>query len=440
MIRLADIKNSTRRILDYVLRLALRKGDPTETNYSTKASQPAEASESVATPIPASNDKTLGERPDHYYGQTDKGHWLHLQDILERISTCAAMVRELKRVNPDMYDFYRQFGAHVLPADTMFDFYGLSENFMQKWPSSGMMLQPSAVDHNGEKYLPHLLFFHKVNLKSVCKTEKVTLQPTTKCIYRISQVIKSPDIKYPLGGSFFVSVSNDGHAELLKQRVGKTPDFRRSRSSIQSATPGWDYPQELWLMYTVYCQNALEREEEPDTIEQWATELFCVAANAFSRATETAQVRIKASGTVVNVGVPLSRCPHFFRNRNIEAASDGRRKRIFHFVRGHERKLANGQTRTVRGHYRGERKFEWNGHPVTITVPDKHVTPDQWDVEMHEFKRPPKGGDWLTANEIGARVSDNFENLVRVQNGSKPRSAQPKSSKTEPARKAQENA
>jgi hypothetical protein len=408
MSRLTDMRNATRRVLAYVLRLTRR-------NYGL-----AEGSEPSATPeFEAKAEKSLGERPAHYYGQIDKGHWLHLEDILEQINTCAAMVRELKRVNPSVHNWYRQFGAHVVPHDTMFAVDGLSDRFMQNWPSNGMILQPSTVDDNGEEFLPHLMFFDKVNRTSVCKAEKVTLQPTTKRIYRVSQVIKSPDISYPFGCSFFVGVSDAGEVELLKQRVGMMPSFRRS----QSGTPGWDYPQELWFMYGSYCRNALEKGKTPDSIQKWTSTLFCVAANAFSRATETAQVRIKASGTVVNVGIPLSRCPYFFRDRNIEAASDGRRKRIFHFVRGHERKLADGRTQTVRGHYRGARKFEWNGHPVTITVPDKHVTPDQWNVEMHEFKRAPKSGDWLTADEAGTRVANAFEDGVSTQAESKSRAA-----------------
>jgi len=408
MSRLTDMKNATRRILAYVLRLTQRQSNPTETGEPVTISAP-----NVDT------GNAFGERPAHYYGQVDKGHWIHLEDILKQVDTCAAMVRELKRVNPSVHSWYRQFGAHIVPHGTMFAVDGLSEKFMQNWPSNGMVLQPSVVDDNGEEYLPHLMFFDKVSRTSVCKTEKVTLQPTTKRIYRVSQVIKSPDISYPFGCSFFVGVSDTGEVELLKQRVGMMPKFRRS----QSGTPGWDYPQALWFMYSSYCRNTLEKGKTPDSIQQWTSTLFCVAANAFARATETAQVRIKSSGTVVNVGIPLSRCPYFFRDRNIEAASDGRRKRIFHFVRGHERKLADGRKQNVRGHYRGARRFEWNGHPVTITVPDKHVTPDQWNVEMHEFKRAPKGADWLTADDAGARVADCFENGVSTQTDSNSRAA-----------------
>jgi hypothetical protein len=51
---------------------------------------------------------------------------------------------------------------------------------------------------------------------------------------------------------------------------------------------------------------------------------------------------------------------------------NGRRKRIFHIVRTHKRTLSDGSERFVKSHFRGMRKFKWNGYDVVVSVPGKH--------------------------------------------------------------------
>lgn len=394
-----NLRLIAQRAMAYIakfLRFDRGRGLSNKTHEDTSYREPRSGPESK---------KALGERPSHYYGEEEKGHWFHLEDLLAQIETCAEMIKVLKRVNPSFHHWYRQFGAHVVPHNTMFAVGGLQQRFVKTWPANGMIFMPPTTDDNGGNMLPHILFFDKVNAKSICKTERILLQPTDKRVYRVSHVLKSPDLKHPFGCAFCVGVSDDGQITLLKHKTGMMARFR----SGGSRTPGWDYPQELWQMYEMYCEREYAKDRTPDSIETWATTAFAIAANAFSRATEAAQVRVKTGNTTVNVGVPLSRCPSFFKDRSIQAASDGRRKRIFHFVRGHERKLSDGRMRTVKGHYRGARRFEWNGYPVTITVPDRQVTPDQWNVEMHEFNKPPQTGDWVCGEQVALHVSEMLE-------------------------------
>jgi hypothetical protein len=62
-----------------------------------------------------------------------------------------------------------------------------------------------------------------------------------------------------------------------------------------------------------------------------------------------------------------------FADRNVEAlASDGRRKRIIHFVGEHTR-VRDGKSSVVRAHIRGLRDFEWQGHHVFVTSPAHHA-------------------------------------------------------------------
>jgi hypothetical protein len=56
----------------------------------------------------------------------------------------------------------------------------------------------------------------------------------------------------------------------------------------------------------------------------------------------------------------------FFRQRDSDRATDGKRKRILHYVEGHARRTAHG-VQNVRPHYRGDRHFQWHGYNVRVS-------------------------------------------------------------------------
>ena len=63
---------------------------------------------------------------------------------------------------------------------------------------------------------------------------------------------------------------------------------------------------------------------------------------------------------------------YFFKDRDkIVTTPTGQRKRIFHLVRGHYRKV-KGKKRWIREHKRGQRHFFWNGYECHIFAPGWH--------------------------------------------------------------------
>lgn len=63
-----------------------------------------------------------------------------------------------------------------------------------------------------------------------------------------------------------------------------------------------------------------------------------------------------------------------FKDREATAlASDGKRKRIIHFVREHTQARANGKVVTIPAHIRGLREFDWSGYQCFVTAPEHHV-------------------------------------------------------------------
>jgi hypothetical protein len=82
-------------------------------------------------------------------------------------------------------------------------------------------------------------------------------------------------------------------------------------------------------------------------------------------------IRAKKEGCIAAFGIDVKRGKYFFADREVELATDGRKKRIFHSVIAHDRHIGQNRTTRVRDHYRGLRDFNWNGYGIHIVWP-KH--------------------------------------------------------------------
>jgi hypothetical protein len=111
-------------------------------------------------------------------------------------------------------------------------------------------------------------------------------------------------------------------------------------------------------------------------------------------------------------GINLLRTPYFFKDREVTIGPTGSKRRIFHIVRTHARTRGDTTSR-VRSHFRGERKFRWNGYDIQINVPGTHHRlPIEFDVgavdefDKHALEHPEQYRD-------GAAVDDAWVEHVR---------------------------
>ena len=72
--------------------------------------------------------------------------------------------------------------------------------------------------------------------------------------------------------------------------------------------------------------------------------------------------------------IPDNDAPRFFSRRDLRA-KDGfsRRRPVYHAVKAHYRKKKSAGFSIVKTHYRGLRRFKWDGYNVSINIPGKHV-------------------------------------------------------------------
>lgn len=108
------------------------------------------------------------------------------------------------------------------------------------------------------------------------------------------------------------------------------------------------------------------------TIEKYADFLFRIIAGAIENSQGGFQVRVRDQRIAAIFNIDMLRTPYFFKGRDKTINENGNSKRIFHIVGAHARRLAGGRTKYIKTHFRGERRFTWNGYRVTVSVPGLH--------------------------------------------------------------------
>lgn len=109
--------------------------------------------------------------------------------------------------------------------------------------------------------------------------------------------------------------------------------FKRPPSDIRDDT--LQFIMNVWVQRDFYWQVVAESDKQKAT--------FCIEQN---------------------------RAKEYFKDRYID--DDGKRKRIFHWVKSHYRHTKTAGIVPVKTHFRGNRKFTWGKYSITIRVPGMH--------------------------------------------------------------------
>jgi hypothetical protein len=308
----------------------------------------------------------------------EEGAFFYLRDVLDRLDQCQSLLRKLKTVAPDAYDYHRRVGAKILPTGSGIYTDKIWPEFLEARPANGMSLffQPK-----NSKFVPMLFFFEK-------REDPVYVQRSRFDIYECSVVffLKAK----AMGVCFHIALDGDGNGSLMRERGQIRQQLPKRRELIRT---GWRIPPDLRMFYKGRNDAAKEM-----TLEEYAVSYFCATANyAMMPASDELLVRCAKGGITAAMNVSTKRTPYFFSDRQTTLAVDGKRKRIFHIVRQHIRVLRDGKTSQVCEHYRGERDFTWGGHKIVISAPKRQTI-----VEMPLAGKRYEPGEEIPADGIGA--------------------------------------
>lgn len=310
--------------------------------------------------------------------EESSGRYAFKRDILDRLDDAFEILRKIKRHDPKAYKQLASLGFPLHGPKTLYDLRELPAS----WRTGNLPLFGSSSflyrDEDEEKKYEGPVIYPRVMYFTKWHRPPASVEKTNGAVFSLSVLYAGLDddgekqwIRNGVLADVFLSVE-DGEVRLLKEWRTETITAQPKRSRKEGKRGlkrggghSWtrrfmDYPK--WTQETVTRKG--ERLMPP-------TELFMWCASMNEAVNGDIQVRAYKGGLTALFAVDLLRIPKFFDEREDIIGDDGKAKRIFHIVRTHARQVGN-KTSYVKSHFRGERRFKWNGYEITISVPGKH--------------------------------------------------------------------
>lgn len=289
----------------------------------------------------------------------DQGQWYFKRDILDRLDQYFDCAARLRSADPEGYQFVAKVGAMIVASNYRVLHGSLDQ---QRLPSMGAVaFAMGDTEPDDDTIYPVFEYFRRYDVppahveKAAGTVYEVTLFYADKA---------RPELVMP--HKYHVAVK-DGATRLLKERhvyyqsiPAKTTAAKRRGRAASVPRLGWRHPAFL----NEFRGDKMSGEDR-------AKSIFEITANLYAQASAGLRVRVAKESLVAAFSIDLLRMPYFFKDRDVTLTEGGRRKKIFHIVRTHARRIGS-TTRYVRSHFRGERKFGWNGYSIIVSMPGKH--------------------------------------------------------------------
>tara|TARA_R100001443_G_scaffold79083_1_gene86286 strand:- start:348 stop:1496 length:1149 start_codon:yes stop_codon:yes gene_type:complete len=299
--------------------------------------------------------------------KTHYGAHYYLGDLLDNLDYAFKALKNTKKTNKDAYKLFSKIGVSVFNSDFETSYDESSGYFTpDKTPAFGAMafgpppkeeLQnrdqiAKKAKHSPEEYYWLSVFtFRKIK-------KMVNVQPSNHQTYLLSLFYQCPKKNQQIPEEIYISLDDQGNLTPLKfceptpMRVGK------GKKATTFVRMQWRYP------YTL-VDNCKRRNI---TIDQAVKNYFWSAVNGSMAQESGISIRVKKGNDALTFAIDMERTPYFFNDREKVINENGNTKPIFHVVKGHFRK--NGAF--IKTHFRGLRKFKWNGYSVIISLSGLH--------------------------------------------------------------------
>lgn len=358
-------------------------------------------------PVPAALVASAPPRAARSAANNDETH--HFRGaVLDQMERYIAIMKRARHAMPGgIGAFHSKYGAYLLPGrlDDRFGIEPLDPFFLETRPSMGMVMYTDratqAVDHLKRTWVPAALYFQKYATGKA----PVEVQPVNGEVYTcgIYWDKLNGSRKFGTPTEFAVSIDGSGIRILrmlvnVKQHINVRRGAYRGTQTVHHRR--WGLPE----FFTDWArQNHIDTSAD-DYLRAW----FIEAANHYVRSAMGSPIRVRVSkdGVAALLAVDMLNTPDFFRDRDITVTSGGARRRVFHAVRTHVRR--NGTP--VRMHFRGERRFTWNGFNVEISVPGRdHIELADFSLGLHDSEMVDPTEKVITPS----RVADRFLQIER---------------------------
>lgn len=312
---------------------------------------------------PCSSKAKVDHSQAHYY----------LGDLLEKLDEYFEDVRFLRRNAPDMADLFEKAGCSLMSRQQLISA-TVEPFFFKHLPAQGCFFFGRSKDAKKDDDIVPASFMYFMK-----HHQPINVQPSNGVTYVIGGVY---NFKFRHVFEWHVAVFPDGTLKVLKETQARTHVFGNKKHSSQVVRMEWDYPATLKEL----ARNSRKSAKKDTTLDEFAYGLFAIMVNSATSSEMDMNVRVRKNEKVATFAINMLRTPYFFADREKTVNDNGRTERILHIVRPHRRKNKNGVEKVVKAHWRGLRRFMWNGYDVSIGMPGTHYRQlsTDWTVEAYE--------------------------------------------------------
>jgi hypothetical protein len=279
-------------------------------------------------------------------------------DVLDQLPDYMKHVKKMASSDPDAFALYSKLGGTLLPPSTLLAS-TLNDVDVTSIPSFSCVMLGKDKSKDDGRVFAKMGYLQKIEKSPFVAHDTYPGATTFRMVLFYSP---QDDPNFSLPVRYHVSVRPDGSVRLLRELL-------ESRKQMRSKTGPWHHrnysiPVRQWDISDHL--RTLARENDCD-VETMAQTCFCLLASVAPRMRIGFQIRAsKNNGPRAVFNIAAKRTPYFFKDRDITVNENGRTKRVFHYVAGHQR--SDGSL--VRPHVRGVRSFAWNGYNIHIGIPD----------------------------------------------------------------------
>lgn len=331
----------------------------------------------VSNIIPFRKKKVVVKKKRRAYtkgrAKTIKTTLNNLDDNFKELSKATA---KASWINSDITKAMHKIGVYVPPLDARKGIYEDHSNTVDipegKFP--GLIFVATndfLLPDDAEEGIPPN-FLHA----TLMNTPPYWVEPTEDTVYEMAMCWPGDKTTKHLNGNawvqYYVAISPTGEVRTLRWlrdshiTVGCERGNKRLRRHLFKGTASytrreWQSPNVLNHTYA----GELKEEEDRNDMHIWA---FCTCFNFWGTRDKMWVVQTKKNNMRMSFCVDTRDTKHFFKDREYVTTDSGSRKKIIHFVEGHNRVTPKGET-WVREHIRGERKFIWNRYECNVKTP-----------------------------------------------------------------------
>jgi len=290
------------------------------------------------------------------------GAHYYLGNLLDRLEEHFDCLKLIKKADKDAYDLFKNIGMTV--SNDKYLWNGESAGWVdfKKLPSmGGHHFCDKFIGSEKQDFHLRAVYFQKIK-------RPFNVQPTNHQTFELTLLLTYKRSK-PFAEKHYVAVDEKGSVYPLKICTPKKinlpiPAKSRYRNCGGSTVNRlvWDYHAELYFL----------AKHTNKTIEQFSEQMFWHIMNAAMGSTSGLTIRVHRGGETCAFAIDMERTPYFFDDREKTINVNGKTKKIFHIVRGHWRKKTGGNKKFIKTHFRGLRKFKWNGFDIVITLSGLH--------------------------------------------------------------------